>query len=68
MLGPGGNLSYFCTLSLYLYPSISVTRIPSKKGPAKQMDANMISQTGIDPMTVLNIENDEHKKPFHLER
>jgi hypothetical protein len=42
LLGPGGNLSYFCTLLLYLYSSISVTRIPSKKGPAKQIDANMI--------------------------
>lgn len=31
---PVGNLSTFCSLLLYLYPSIFATKIPSEKGPA----------------------------------
>lgn len=31
---PAGNLSTFYSLLLYLYPSISATKIPSEKGPA----------------------------------
>lgn len=44
VLGSAGNRPYFCTLLLYLHSSISVARIPSKKGPAKRMDCNVYMQ------------------------